>query len=95
MMAKTAADVQANVAAQRAGVGQFLAGQGAGNIGQSLGAAGLQVEASKIPMDRFAQLASIYYGVPQQSYSPDFRGTQGSNTTKTDFGFTMPKFPGM
>ena len=94
-MAKTAADVQANVAAQRAGVGQFLAGQGASNIGQALGAAGQQVSAAMTPQQLYNQYASVIFGTPSASYQPDFRGTQGSNTTKTDFGFTLPKIPGM
>lgn len=95
LMAKTAADVQAQIAAQRAGVGQFLAGQGAGNIGQALGAAGQQVSAAMTPQQLYNQYASVIFGTPQGSYTPDFRGTQGSNTSKTDFGFTMPKLPGL
>ena len=33
-----------------------------------------QVAASKIPMDALSQLASIYYGVPQQSVNANFAG---------------------
>ena len=87
LMAKTAADVQAQIAGQRAGVGQFLAQQGAGNIGQALGAAGQGVSAAMTPQQLYNQYASVIFGTPQGSYSPDFRGTQGSNTSKTSFGF--------
>jgi len=87
LMAKTAADIQAQTAAQRAGVGQFLATQGAGNIGQALGAAGQQVTAAMTPQQLYNQYASVIFGTPAASYSPDFRGTQGSNTSGSKFGF--------
>ena len=101
LMAKTAADVQAQIAAQRAGVGQFLAGQGAGNIGQALGAAGQGVSAAMTPQQLYNQYASVIFGTPQGSYTPDFRGTQGSRESGSQFGIggsygSSPiKFPGM
>lgn len=76
-MAKTAADVQRDIALQRAGVGQFLATQGASNIGQALGAAGQQVSAAMTPQDFYNKYAGIIFGTPSGSYTPDFRGTQG------------------
>lgn len=94
-MAKTAADVQANVAAQRAGVNQFLASQGASNIGQALGAAGQQVSAAMTPQQLYNQYASVIFGTPATSYTPDFRGTQGSVTTGYQLNIPTPKFPGM
>jgi len=87
LMAKTAADVQAQIANQRAGVGQFLATQGASNIGQALGAAGQGVSAAMTPQQLYNQYASVIFGTPQGSYNPDFRGTQGSNTSSSKFGF--------
>ena len=81
MMAKTAADIQRDTAMQRAGVGQFLASQGAGNIGQALGAAGQQVSAAMTPQDFYSKYASVIFGTPGGSYNPDFRGTQGMNTS--------------
>jgi hypothetical protein len=101
LMAKTAADVQAQIAGQRANVGQFLASQGAGNIGQALGAAGQRVSAAMTPQQLYNQYASVIFGTPQGSYTPDFRGTQGSRTTGYEFGIggaggSSPiKFPGM
>jgi len=86
LMAKTAADIQAQTAAQRAGVGQFLASQGAGNIGQALGAAGQQVTAAMTPQQLYNQYASVIFGTPSGSYTPDFRGTQGSNTSGMNMG---------
>jgi len=94
LMAKTAADTQAQIAAQRAGVGQFLATQGASNLGQAMGAAGQQVTASMTPMDFYNKYASVIFGTPAASYSPDFRGTQGSNTSSTNVGVSLPKMFG-
>jgi len=88
LMAKTAADIQAQTAAQRAGVGQFLASQGAGNIGQALGAAGQQVSAAMTPQQLYNQYASVIFGTPAGSYTPDFRGTQGTQTSGSNFGIS-------
>ena len=84
--AQTAAQVQRDIAAQRMGVGSTLAGLGQGGIGQALGAAGQGVSASKVPMDFFSQLASIGFGAPSASYTPDYRGTIGSQGGSTSFG---------
>jgi hypothetical protein len=89
MMAKTAADVQAQIAAQRAGVGSQLAQLGQGGIGQALGAAGQQVSAAMTPQDFYNKYAGIIFGTPSGSYTPDFRGTQGTNTSKTDYGISL------
>lgn len=90
LMASAAAQVQRDIAQQRMGVGQFLATQGASNLGQGLGAAGQQVTAAMTPQQLYNQYASVIFGTPAGSYTPDFRGTQGSNTTgsssKIDFG---------
>jgi hypothetical protein len=84
--AQTAAQVQANIAQQRAGVGSTLAQLGQGGIGQALGAAGNQVTAAMTPQQLYNQYASVIFGTPAASYTPDFRGTQGSTTTGNKFG---------
>jgi hypothetical protein len=86
LQAKTAADIQAQVAAQRMGVGTTLAQLGQGGIGQALGAAGQQVSASMTPQQLYNQYASVIFGTPASSYNPDFRGTQSSTTTGSKFG---------
>lgn len=86
LQAKTAADIQAQIAAQRAGVGTTLAQLGQGGIGQALGAAGQQVSASMTPQQLYNQYASVIFGTPSASYSPDFRGTQSTSTTGTNIG---------
>jgi len=83
---QTAAQVQRDIAAQRAGVGSTLAQLGQGGIGQALGAAGQQVSAAMTPQQLYNQYASVIFGTPAASYTPDFRGTQGSTTSGNQFG---------
>lgn len=92
--AQTAAQVQANIAGQRAGVGSQLAQLGQGGIGQALGAAGQQVSAAMTPQQLYNQYASVIFGTPATSYNPDFRGTQSSSTSGSKFGAEL-KFPGL
>jgi hypothetical protein len=86
LQAKTAADLQSQIASQRMGVGATLAGLGQGGIGQSLGAAGQQVTAAMTPQQLYNQYASVIFGTPSSSYSPNFAGTQGSNQSGTNIG---------
>jgi hypothetical protein len=78
---QTAANIQQQIAGQRLSAASELAQLGQGGLGQALGAAGAGVSAAKTPQDLYSQYASILYGTPQNTYTPDFRGTQGSNTT--------------
>jgi hypothetical protein len=91
---QTAAQVQRDIAGQRAGVGSQLAQLGQGGIGQALGAAGSAVSAAMTPQQLYNQYASVIFGTPAASYNPDFRGTQGSSTSGykagLDFGIKLP-----
>jgi len=89
LQAKTAADIQAQVAGQRMGAASTLAGLGQGGIGQALGAAGQQVSASMTPQQLYNQYASVIFGTPSASYNPDFRGTQGGTTSGSKFGVDL------
>ena len=82
---QTAAQVQRDIAGQRAGVANQLAQLGQGGIGQALGAAGNAVSAAMTPQQLYNQYASVIFGTPSASYNPDFRGTQGSSSDKTGF----------
>ena len=84
---QTAANIQQQIAAQRAGVGAQLAQLGQGGIGQALGAAGNAVSASMVPQQLYNQYASVIFGTPAGSYNPDFRGTQSSSTDKSEYNF--------
>ena len=86
LQAQTAADIQAKIAGQRAAAASTLAGLGQGGLGQAMGAAGQQVSAAMSPQQLYNQYASVIFGTPAASYNPDFRGTQGSNTTGTKMG---------
>jgi hypothetical protein len=86
-MANVAADKQAQIAQQRMAAANSLASLGQGGIGQALGAAGQQVSAAMTPQQLYNQYASVIFGTPQGSYTPDFRGTQGTNTTGSRMGF--------
>jgi hypothetical protein len=83
---QTAAQVQSNIAAQRASAGSQLAQLGQGGIGQAMGAAGQQVTAAMTPQQMYNQYASVLFGTPAASYTPNFAGTQGTNVTGTKAG---------
>ena len=89
LMAKTAADTQAAIAAQRMGAAGQLAQLGQGGIGQALGAAGQQVSAAMTPQQLYSQYASVIFGTPSGSYTPDFRGTQGTQTSGSNYGINL------
>jgi hypothetical protein len=83
--AATAADILKNITAQRLTAGSDLARLGQGGIGQALGAAGQGVSAAQSQQDLFNKYASVLFGTPAGSYSPDFRGTQSTTTTGTNY----------
>jgi hypothetical protein len=89
LQAGTAAQIQRDIASQRMGVGSTLANLGQGGLGQSLGAAGQQVTAAMTPQQLYNQYASVIFGTPAASYSPNFAGTQGSNQTGMKMGISI------
>ena len=86
-----AAGVLKDIAAQRLAAGQALTAAGQGGIGQALGAAGQQVTAAMTPQQLYNQYASVIFGTPAASYTPDFRGTQSTTTTSSgsNYGFKI------
>ena len=83
--AATAADIMKNITAQRLTAGSDLARLGQGGLGQALGAAGQGVSAAQSQQDLFNKYASVLYGVPAGASTPDFRGTQGTTTTASNY----------
>jgi len=81
IQAKTAADIQSNVAGQRAAAATNLAQLGQGGLTQALGAAGTKVGAAGIDQDTFAKYASVIFGTPATSYTGNFTGAQGKDTS--------------
>jgi len=83
------AQVSSNIAAQRLAANQALQQGGASQLGQALGAAGQQVTAAMAPQALYNQYASVLFGTPAASYTPDFRGTQGTNTSGYNAGISF------
>jgi hypothetical protein len=85
--ATAAAGAQAQVQANRSAAAQAVMGQGQNLANLGLTAAGQQVGYSTAPMDLYSKYASIVYGTPQASTTPNFAGTQGQRTSSKGFGF--------
>ena len=87
--ATAAAEAQARVQANRANAANQIMGQGQQLANLGLGAASQQVGYSTAPMDLYGKYASIVYGTPQASTTPNFAGTQGQNTSSAGKGFKL------
>jgi len=87
MMAKTAADIQRDVAAQRAGVASQLAQIGQGGVGQALGAAEKGVSAAMTPQQLYNQYASVIFGTPAASYTSNV--PTGTSTSGSKMGISI------
>ena len=85
--AATAAGILKDIAAQRSQAGSQLAQLGQGGIGQALGAATQGVTASQVPQDLYNKYASVIFGTPSSSYSPNFAGTQSTTTDSTGYNY--------
>ena len=84
-MGQIGAQVERDIAAQRASAASNLAQLGQGGLGQAIGAAGQAVNASMTPQQLYNQYASVLFGTPSGSYLPNFQGTQGSTTNTSKF----------
>jgi hypothetical protein len=87
--ATAAAEAQAKVQANRANAAQAVMSQGQQLANLGLTAAGQQVGYSTAPMDLYSKYASIVYGTPQASTTPNFAGTQGQSTSSAGKGFKI------
>ena len=86
---QTAANIQQQIAAQRASAASQLAQLGQGGIGQAVGMGGQQVSAAMTPQQLYNQYASVIFGTPAASYVPDFRGTQSVTKTGGEAGISF------
>jgi hypothetical protein len=84
---QAAAQVIRDIAAQRAAAGSQLAQLGQGGLGQAIGAAGQQITAAMTPQELYNKYATVIFGTPATSYSPNFAGTQGM--TQQTQGYRM------
>jgi hypothetical protein len=58
---------------------------GANILGQSVDTSGKAIGYAQSPMDLYNKYASVVYGTPQASTTPNFAGTQGANTSSKGF----------
>jgi hypothetical protein len=88
---QAAANVENQIAQQRAAAASNLAQLGQGGIGQAMGAAGQGITAAMAPQQLYNQYASVLFGTPQGSWNPNFAGTQGQTQTSnsTKFGISI------
>jgi len=84
--ATAAAGAQAQVQQNRMGAAKSMldAGKSLADIG--LSSTGAQITAAQSPMDLYNKYASVVFGVPQASTTPNFAGTQGQKTSSFGFG---------
>jgi hypothetical protein len=85
--ATAAANAAAGVEANRAAAAGKLADVGTSNIAQGANLFSGRVALSQTPQDILSKYASVIYGTPQASTTPNFAGTQG--TTGTSKGFRI------
>ena len=76
--ATAAAGAQAQVQANKAAAANQLASIGQGALTGANQAAAAQVGYAGSPQDVLAKYASVIYGTPQASTTPNFQGTQGT-----------------
>ena len=85
--ATAAAGAQAQVQANKAAAANQLASIGQNALTGANQAAAAQIGYAGAPQDALAKYASIIYGTPQASTTPNFAGTQGSTGQSSSKGF--------
>jgi len=79
--ATAAAAAAAGVEANRAAAANQLATLGQQGLGAANQAAAARIGYAQTPQDVLAKYASVIYGTPQASTTPNFAGTQGTQTS--------------
>jgi hypothetical protein len=87
--ATAAASAQAQVQANKAAAANQLASIGQNALTGANQAAAAQIGYAGAPQDVLAKYASVIYGTPQQSTTPNFQGTQGQTTSGKSSGFKL------
>jgi len=89
--ATAAAGAQAQVQANKAAAAQQLASIGSSGLSAANQAAAAQVGYAGVPQDIYQKYASVVFGTPQASTTPNYAGTQGGTQTgsskSSGFGF--------
>lgn len=86
--ATAAAGAQAQVQANKAAAANQLATLGGQQIAGANQAAAARIGYAQTPQDVLSKYASIIYGTPQGSTTPNFSGTQGQTGSSKGFGVT-------
>ena len=85
--ATAAASASAGVEANRAAAANQLATLGSQNLGAANQAAAARIGYAGTPQDVLAKYASVIYGTPQASTTPNFAGTQSTTGNSSSKGF--------
>ena len=85
----TAAAARAGVQANKAAAAQQLASLGQSQLGAAQQSAAGRVGLAQTPQDVLAKYASVIYGTPQGSTTPNFAGTQGQTGSSKSGGFKL------
>jgi len=88
--ATAAAQARAGVQANKAAAAQALMGAGQTGLTAAQQSAASRIGYAQTPQDIYSKYASVVYGTPQASTTPNFQGTQGQTTTGKGFGFKAP-----
>ena len=72
---------------QAAGLFGALTGAGERGLSGAQQSAAARIGFAGAPQDILSKYASVVYGTPQASTTPNFQGTQGQKTTSKGFGF--------
>jgi hypothetical protein len=84
-----AANARAGVQANKAAVANQLATIGGQNLNAANTAAAARVGYATTPQDVLAKYASVIYGTPQASTTPNFAGTQSTTGQSNSKGFNI------
>ena len=87
--ATAAAAAASGVEANRAAAANQLATLGGQQISGANQAAAARIGYAQTPQDVLAKYASVIYGTPQASTTPNFAGTQGSTGASSSKGFKI------
>ena len=85
--ATAAATAQAGVQANKAAAAQALLGAGQTGLTGANQAAAARIGYAQTPQDVLAKYASVIFGTPQASTTPNFSGTQGTTGQSSSKGF--------
>lgn len=85
--ATAAAEAQAKVQANKALAAQQLATIGQTGLTGAQQSAAARIGYAQTPQDIYSKYASVIYGVPQASTTPNFQGTQGTTSSGRSKGF--------